>query len=187
MISQTKSQFRLQMLRRLRRQEEVKRLIKSFQIQKKLFSLFEFIKAKTILFYLSFDAEVETFRMIDKAILENKKVAVPVIDKHNRALLPSLIFDCGYNLEVGPYGIYQPSSPYRRTLSINKLDMIVVPAVAFDLEGNRLGRGLGYYDRFLNSLPRRIPTVGLAFDFQVLKRLPFVESHDFCVDKVLYA
>ncbi|MDD5291921.1 MAG: 5-formyltetrahydrofolate cyclo-ligase [Candidatus Omnitrophica bacterium] len=187
MIQRVKSKIRLQLLNRLKKQKEVERLKRSFKIQNKLFSLPQFRKAKKILFYLSFDGEVETFRMIDKAVLLGKQVAVPVINKNNKKITASLFVDCKSQLETGPYGIYQPKRECVRKIPLKNIDLIIVPAVAFDLKGNRLGRGQGYYDRMLCSLPRRIPTVGLAFDFQVLDRVPAIESHDFPVDRVLYA
>ena len=187
MITKTKDYTRRRVLNRLKKQKEVERLKRSFQIQNKLFSLPEFIKAKNILFYLSFDGEVETFRMIARAISLGKKIAVPVINSRNKILKLSLIMDCGYGLEVGPYNIHQPKRSHIRKIPLNSIDLIIVPAVAFDLKGNRIGRGLGYYDRFLQALPRRIPCIGLAFDFQVLNRIPGIESHDFPVDRVLYS
>jgi 5-formyltetrahydrofolate cyclo-ligase len=185
MINQTKIHIRSQLLKKLRKQKEVERLRRSFQIQKKLFALPEFIKAKIIMFYLSFDGEVETFRMIDKAISLGKKIAVPVIKRKSRGLAPSLIMDCKYGLEVGPYGIYQPKPVCMRNIPLSKIDLVIVPAVAFDLKGNRIGRGLGYYDRFLHSLPKKAPSVGLAFYFQVLNNIPSIEPHDFTIDRVL--
>lgn len=187
MINITKSFIRTQILKRLRKQKEVERLKKSFQIHKKLFSLPVFRKAKIVLFYLSFDGEVETYRMIEKAISLGKKVAIPAIKTYERKLIPSLVFNCDYDLEVGPYGIYQVSPECIRQIPLNKIDLIIVPALALDLKGNRIGRGLGYYDRFLNSLPKRTPSIGLVFDFQILDKIPSVESHDFSVDRVLYA
>lgn len=185
MTKTTKSCLRQKLLKILRNQKEVERLKRSFDIHKKLFSLPEFIKAKIIFCYLSFDGEVETFRMIAKAITLGKKVAVPVIKRPDKMLRPSLIEDCEDGLEVGPYGIYQPKSSYIHNIPLNKIDLVVVPAVAFDLKGNRIGRGWGYYDRFLHALPRKIPSVGLAFDFQILDKIPSLESHDLPVDKVL--
>ncbi|VVB63874.1 5-formyltetrahydrofolate cyclo-ligase family protein [uncultured archaeon] len=187
MIKELKRQFRTKLLKSLKEQKEVDRLTKSFKIQQKLFSLPEFIKAKVILFYLSFAGEVETHRMVDKAVSQGKKVAVPIINNKNKKMIPSLMTDYGCELEVGPYSIFQPKSRHIKPVAPNKIDLIIVPAVAYDRKGNRLGRGLGYYDRFLNSLPRRTKTVGLAFDFQVLSDLPFLEPHDFGVDKVLSA
>jgi 5-formyltetrahydrofolate cyclo-ligase len=187
MIKTTKNNIRSQILKKLKKQKEVERLKRSFKIHKKLFSLPEFIKAKIIFFYLSFDGEVETFRMIEKAISLGKKVAVPVIKRSVRKLLPSLIEGCDYGLEVGPYGVYQPKASHIRHIPLRTIDLIIVPAVAFDLKGNRIGRGLGYYDRFLRSLPHKVPSVGLAFDFQVLDKVLSAESHDCPVDRILYA
>ena len=63
--------------------------------------------------------------------------------------------------------------------------MVIVPGLAFDKHNNRLGRGAGYYDRFLSTLPTDIPTVGLAFDFQIIDRLPQQKEHDIPVSHVL--
>ena len=182
---QTKHTIRSALRSRLQKQKEVERLIKSFYIKEKLFDLVEFIKATIILFYLSFDGEVETWRMIEKAISLGKKVAVPFIDRRSKKLIPAMIADCGLSLVGGPYGIYEPR--HRRIVPTSMIDLIVVPALAFDLSGNRIGRGKGYYDRFLHSLSRPVPTVGLAFDFQVSTRLTCLEPYDFRVDRVLYA
>jgi 5-formyltetrahydrofolate cyclo-ligase len=177
----------MQLLKKLKRQKEVERLKRSFRIQNKLFSLPEFIQAKLILFYLSFNGEVETFRMIEKAISLGKKVAVPCIDRRDRKIRPSLFGGCEYDLELGTYGICEPRLHCRRDIPLRKIDLVIVPALAFDSRGNRIGRGKGYYDRFLRSLPKRVPTIGVAFSFQVLDKIPSIESHDFPVDKVLYS
>jgi 5-formyltetrahydrofolate cyclo-ligase len=187
MLNRLKTKLRQQLLNRLRNQKEVQRLKKSFKIQNKLFSLLEFIKAKRILFYLSFAGEVETFRMVDKAVLLGKQVAVPVINTKIKMLIASLFVDGKSQLEIGPYGIYQPKRECIRKIPLSTIDLIIVPALAFDSQGNRLGRGKGYYDRFLHSLPKTIPTVGLAFSFQILDRIPSLEPHDFPVDRVVYA
>ena len=67
---------------------------------------------------------------------------------------------------------------------MEELDLAVIPGVAFDPNGNRLGRGKGYFDRFLHGLPPNIPRVGLAYDFQIVRKLPR-EDHDQPVHQVL--
>jgi len=187
MIQRAKNKFRSELLKKLKSHKEDERLDKSSKIAKKLFLLKEYVQAKTVLFYLSLDGEVDTVRMIKKSIEQGKRVAVPVIRKETRELVPSLLKDYDAELARGPYGTRHPKEEYIRPIPLEALDLVVVPGLAFDKAGNRLGRGLGYYDRFLCRLPKDIPTVGLAFDFQVVSDFPPLEPHDCPVTKVLFA
>lgn len=187
MIQEKKKKIRKELLRKLKEHKEEDRSKKSSEIRKKLFSLREFLKAKTVLFYLSLDDEVDTMRMIKDCMKQGKQVAVPVIEKEGRRIIPSLLKDVDAELSCGPYGICHPKKDYIRPLSLESIDLVVVPGLAFDRAGNRLGRGHGYYDRFLSRLPKDVPTVGLAFDFQMLDDFPPLEPHDLSVTTVLFA
>ena len=142
MNKHSKSTLRAQIATLLKNQKEEVRLKKSEAIRKKLFSLKEFKRAKTILFYASF---VRSLRS---------------------------------GLRRGAYGILEPKKESCKPLDLSALDLVLVPGIAFDKKNHRLGRGLGYYDRFLQNLPSHIPTIGLAFDFQVVPRLPHLQVHD---------
>lgn len=83
----------------------------------------------------------------------------------------------------GLFGLCQPARPWRR-LPPERMDLVIVPGLAFDRNGHRLGRGGGYFDRFLEKVPAQVPRIGLAFRFQVVARLPR-ESHDQPVDRVI--
>jgi len=155
-------------------------------IKNKLFKLAEFKKAKYVMFYIAKDEEVQTRLMITEAQKIGKKILVPVILKKEKRMIASLMEDFGKEISLGPYGIRQPQTKYIREVPAKNIDLVLVPALAFDREGRRLGRGGGYYDRFLASLPVRTPCIGLAFDFQVLKNLPFL-YHDISVTKVISA
>lgn len=172
---------------KLRNHKEEDRAKKSSKIAKKLFLLKEFLKAKTVLFYISFDGEVDTLRMIKDTIRQGKRVAIPVIHKGKKEIFPSLLMDLEAELKIGPYGVLHPKEEYIRPISPEAIDLVVVPGLAFDEAGNRLGRGMGYYDRFLSRLPKDTPTVGLAFDFQVIDDFPPLEPHDLSVSKILFA
>lgn len=187
MIQEKKKRLREELLKKLKDNKEDRRLKKSFRIAKRLFLLAEFLKAKTVLFYLSFDGEVDTVRMIKEAIKQGKRVAVPVIRKESTEIVPSLLHDFDAELKTGPYGVRHPKEEYIRPIPLDSIDLVIVPGLAFDEAGNRLGRGMGYYDRFLSRLPNDIPTVGLAFDFQMVRDFPPLEPHDFSVSKVLFA
>lgn len=185
-FEEEKAKIRKRILSLLREQEESERVAKSRSIEEKLFSLPEFIQAKCVMFYLSFDGEVETIAMIKHAQQMGKKVAVPVIRGEDK-LIASLLKNSDNELSPGPYGILQPRESNIQELSLEKIDLVVVPAVAFDKEGNRLGRGKGYYDRFLKDLTLKgIPSVGIAFDFQMVDNLPTL-PHDLPVAKLITA
>jgi 5-formyltetrahydrofolate cyclo-ligase len=187
MIQEKKKKIREEVLKKLENHKEEERLHKSSKIAKKLFLLKEFLKAKTVLFYLSFDGEVDTLRMIRDTIKQGKKVAVPVILREKREMFPSLLKDLDAELKIGPYGVLHPKEEYIRPIPPEIIDLVIVPGLAFDEAGNRLGRGMGYYDRFLSRLPKDVSTVGLAFDFQVIDDFPPLEPHDLSVSKVLFA
>ncbi len=144
----------------------------------------EFAQAKTILFYASFNGEVETFEMMKRGLKLGKQIALPMIISEDKKIVPALIKDVDSDLETGPYGIKQPKKEGHAPVSGDQIDLVVVPGLAFDRSGRRLGRGAGYYDRFLAESCAGTPTVGLAFDFQVVDALPF-EPHDQAVSFVI--
>lgn len=169
----------------LRSQKEEDRLRKSRAIQKKLFSTPEFQNANIILFYASFDGEVETFHMMKHAQRLGKKVALPKIIKDQKKIIPFLAEDVEKGLIEGPYGIKQPNRRILRPLPLKEIDLAIVPGVAFDRNNNRLGRGAGYYDRLLARFPLTTPTLGLAFDFQIVDSLPHHKNRDIPVTRVV--
>jgi 5-formyltetrahydrofolate cyclo-ligase len=181
--AENKNQLRERILKLLKEQHSERRFAKSVDICHKLFLLDEIQNARTIMFYASFDGEVDTFEMMKQARQLGKKIALPKIVRDRNMLLPALVplLD---KLENGPFGIKQPplDAP---AVALDDLDAVVVPGVAFDRHSNRLGRGGGYYDRFMQSLPSHVPTIGLAFDFQIVEQIPSLEAHDRPVSVVL--
>lgn len=159
---------------------------KSGIIKTKLFNEEEFKKAKVVMFYVSLADEVDTHSMIDEALEMGKRVCVPVILKEGKKLIASEIKDRVIDLESQHFGISQPKQGKMREIPLEDIDLVIVPGVAFDKKNLRLGRGHGYYDRFLCSLPRNTKTIGLAFDFQVVEDLPH-EPHDIPVSKIITA
>lgn len=185
-INTEKEKIRKEILEKLKLQKEEERLKKSRKIQKKLFNLSVFKQAKVIMFYISCGFEVNTLNMIKEAMKLGKAIAVPVLKKNNRKMTISLVSGINSELEIGPYGIKQPKAEYLKTVSPKRMDLIVVPAVAFDRGGSRLGRGKGYYDRFLEAKSANTHTVGLAFKCQMVKNLP-QSPHDRPVEQVISA
>ena len=181
----TKKDLRKRLLRQLRQQPQETCRAKSLRITRRLRRLRLYRKAQVILCYAAFDGEVETGRILSQALADGKRVAVPVMRRGSKRIFPTEILDHRRDLKTaGHLGIPQPKRRVLRRVPLGKLELVVVPGVAFDRHGGRLGRGGGYFDRFLSRLPASVPCVGLAFQFQVVKNLP-VESHDRPVSKVV--
>ena len=173
-----KRALRRRLLRRLRGQKEAARRTKSRAIARRLRRLKSYREARILLSYAAFDGEVETRPILRQALADGKRMAVPVTLTSGKRLLAVQVSDPERDLRgKGPFGIPQPVQMSRRGVKLRDLDMILVPGVAFDRGGHRLGRGGGYFDRFLSRVPPSVWRVGLAFDFQLKKKLP-VEGHD---------
>ena len=171
-----KGSLRKHFLELLTKQASVEGQAKSQLIGDKLFELAAIKKAKTVLFYASLPGEVDTFAMIKKTIELQKRICLPVVMQNQREMIPTLIKTLA-DLENGVYGIPQPRRNSLLDVPLEEIDAVIVPGVAFDKSHNRLGRGKGYYDRFLIQLPKKTTTIGLAFDFQLIDSLP-IEEHD---------
>ena len=122
--------------------------------------------------------------MIKKALENGKRVIVPISEIEERNLSLSELKDYDSELEPGTFNILEPKREFRRLVSPDELDLIIVPGVAFDPSGNRLGRGMGFYDRFLKKVKDNIPIIGLAYDFQVLEKIP-ANKTDIKVNKII--
>jgi 5-formyltetrahydrofolate cyclo-ligase len=146
---------------RLTCQEIAKR---SNSIQEFVINSKEFLQAKVVGAYFALGSEVTTELIIERAKTAGKKIALPRVEEDNIIFyeLSSIKF-----LIMGRFGIMEPP-PYRH---ISDIDVLVVPGIAFDKKGNRLGYGKGYYDRLLSG--KRTFSIGLAYSFQLLENLPY--------------
>ena len=181
-----KHKIRHNIKEKLKAVSELEKSAKSDIIKGKLFNEEVFKNASVVMFYVSLKDEVNTFNMIDEAIKTGKRVCVPVILKEEKRLIAGEIKDRAMDLERQHFGIYQPKKGHAREVPLHNIDLVVVPGIAFDKDNVRLGRGHGYYDRFLSGLPKGTRTIGLAFDFQVVEHLP-KDSHDIPVWKTITA
>ena len=178
-----KEKIRKRILRALEEQSPQERRKRSTLIKEKLFRSKEYKAARVILFYLSMEGEVQTDEMIEAALKKKKRVAVPMTFVKERKLICAEL-DNLKGLVLGPYGIRLPRKI--KEIPAKEIDLVIVPGVAYDKGLNRLGRGAGYYDRFLKKVAAGVPKIGLAFKLQVLKRLPSL-SHDVPVTRLISA
>ena len=176
-----KRRIRKKILSRRDKEPEDLRRKKSRKIKKRLFSLKEFKKAQTILFYYSKDSEVETKEMMEEALLQGKRVLLPRV--RGREIYLGEIKDLEKDVEKGSFGILEPKETPKKAPP-KGIDLVILPGIAFDLKGKRIGYGLGYYDRFLKRFPKKVSLVALAYDFQIVSSLPG-KRHDRRVRKVI--
>ncbi|MEW6295292.1 MAG: 5-formyltetrahydrofolate cyclo-ligase [Candidatus Diapherotrites archaeon] len=157
---------------------------KSNEIKKNLFELQEFRKAKTLFSYISFKSEVRTHELIKEALKKKKRVVIPITDFKKNKIFLSEIKNFEKELEPTLIGLFQPKKEFLRPVNAKELDLIIIPGIAFDEKGNRIGSGKGFFDKFLSELPKKIPVIALAFESQLTKEIP-CECHDMKVEKII--
>ena len=137
-------------------------------------------EANTIYGYLPYNQEVRTVPMLEQALLDGKKVAVPKVvgDEMVFIYLSDLT-----QVEKGYAGIPEPIAD--EPVAHDETALVLMPGLAFDREGHRIGYGGGFYDKFLQREPKH-PTLALCYEFQMLEHLE-TEEHDIPVDCVLWA
>jgi 5-formyltetrahydrofolate cyclo-ligase len=161
---------------------ETELMEKSKQIKKRLYKTKEFQQASTILFYVSYDNEVYTHDVIKESLSSGKNVVVPITDKEKHCLILSKL-KAWEDLECSTYSILEPKKNCVNKVSLDEIDLILVPGVVFDESGNRIGHGVGYYDGLLKN-SKNACHIGLAFEVQIVDSIP-AEEHDVKVDKIV--
>ena len=171
-------------LRRLVRSQ--KRMYSAPQLQAmsaeavaRLMALPQMAAAKTVMLYYSLPDEVSTHELAGRLVERGKVVVLPVVTGPTEMELRR--YRSADDLSMGAFGIMEPTGePFT---SLAEIDLAVVPGMAFDTRGNRLGRGKGYYDRFLSQLPQATK-VGLCFPFQKFPGVP-TDENDVRMDLVI--
>jgi 5-formyltetrahydrofolate cyclo-ligase len=137
-------------------------------------------QAETIYGYLPYNQEVRTVPMLQQAIRDGKKVAVPRVCGDDMVFFYMTDFD---RVEKSDYGIPEPLGD--EPVADDPTALVLMPGLAFDKEGHRIGYGGGFYDRFLAAEPDH-PTLALCYDFQMLPKVE-TEEFDIPVDFVIWA
>jgi len=138
-------------------------------------------EARAVLFYAPLSGELDVWPLVVKALEAGKTVALPQFVATTDGYVACQVRDPDGDLASGQFGIREPARHCAR-MPLNQLDLVLVPGVAFDLHGRRLGRGKGYFDRLLTAV--RGTTCGVAFDEQIVSKVP-VEPHDQHVNCIL--
>ena len=146
----------------------------------------EYASAKTVLFYVDVRSEVRTRHYLATALTHGKKIVVPWCNEHGELELFHL--ESMDELSIGMYRILEPKSELRslraKQVTPEELDLVMVPGVAFDRTGARMGHGKGYYDKLLQHARPDAPLVALAFESQLFPEIP-TAAHDIFMDKII--
>ncbi|WP_131917809.1 5-formyltetrahydrofolate cyclo-ligase [Heliophilum fasciatum] len=171
-----KKELRQQMLERREQMPAHDVAHKSEAIYRRLVELPAFQEAKSVMIYVDFRGEVMTGALIARALKDNKQVAVPFCRPGN--LLWAVTIDrFPDDLAPGRWGILEPRAERQVPIAPALLDLVIVPALALDRQGYRLGYGAGYYDRFLPALRQDAWTIALAYQWQIVDHVP-CDGHD---------
>ena len=154
-------------------------------IIEKLISNDFFQKSKTIYTYVSINKEVETIGLINVCLESGKNIAIPVTYKDESGIIcmkPAIIENTDF--KKGFMDLKIPQNDDIKEIPLEEIDLIIVPGVAFDERGYRIGYGSGCYDRFLAKINTKCIKVGLAYDFQVVKEIE-EEGYDIPMDYIV--
>lgn len=147
--------------------------LKSESIKDLFLTTHEFAASRFALFYAAMKGEVQTVKAVAEAVARGKRVALPKVEHNELRVFEVKSY---HDTREGAFGILEPVEGKSVEIDPVCLDLIVVPGVAFDEKGGRIGFGKGFYDRFLRSLSRKSPFVGLAFEFQIVEKAVVTED-----------
>ena len=159
--------------------QELRRLIRASHPLTKLSRHPRLADAHTVLLYSALPDEVPTLPLLNRLSTEGKTVLLPRVVSDTDMELRR--YTGSNDLEQGAFGIMEPTG--KLFTDYENIDVAVVPGMAFDREGHRLGRGKGYYDRFLAQLPHTYK-IGICFSFQLVDLVP-ADAHDILMDEVI--
>ncbi len=178
--AERKRALRAEMLAARKRLPPLEREVASLAIAARVASLPAFAAARTVALYPAMGAEVDTAEIARRGEAAGKRLAWPRLEP---GLVLSFATCRSGELVAGPAGTRQPP-PEAPVVPLAEIEVALVPGVAFDAQGQRLGRGRGHYDATLAALPRRAVRVGLAFEAQLVPEVPR-EPHDVPLDAVV--
>ena len=182
-IDQAKKELRAVAIRKRDAIAATEKEKKDRKIRERLFRLGEFADARVVMLFASFRSEVDTLPVIEHALGKNKTVILPRVDRKNRRLKLYNVKSTS-ELVTGYMGIPEPAEDREREVQASGIEMVLMPGLAFDPAGNRIGYGGGYYDRLVDGMDPKPPLVAVAYEEQIVDRVP-AEDHDILVDIII--
>lgn len=183
-IKEKKQELRDQVASRLEAMPKEALAEKNNTVVEKLFDFANFLEAKIALLYLNAPWEIESRAIIDQALGMNKLVVLPLINRERPKVALYKIDEPDKNIIQDSEGFYAPDTSRCKKVPIDCIDIAIVPGLAFDEKGGRIGSGDGYYDHLIPRLPITTRKVAVALEEQIISMVP-MESHDKYVDIII--
>lgn len=157
---------------------------KTKKIEDRLFEFANFREARVPLLYVNCAGEVSTRGILKRCFVQRKIVILPAFNREKHRVTPLKVDDLDTDMKKGPRGIPEPDTKKCKVVPIDRLDIAIIPGLAFDEKGGRIGTGQGYYDRLIPKLPATTRKVALALNCQIIPQSP-MQSHDRYVDIII--
>jgi 5-formyltetrahydrofolate cyclo-ligase len=181
-IAQEKSELRASVRRTMEAMPAEQSRAKAQALAERALSWPPMAMARRVMVYLSMAGEAGTGALIERLLEAGIEVAGPRVDWNARTITPAQITDAMTDVVQGNLGVPEPA-PSAPGMALETIDVILVPALAFDLRGFRLGRGAGFYDRLLADPRRTGLALGFGLEAQLVPRVP-TERHDARLDAI---
>jgi 5-formyltetrahydrofolate cyclo-ligase len=178
-ISNSKTELRAKIRTALEKISPAVRAVESIELCERLKA--QMPSAHTILFFAPLSDELDVWPLLELSLALGNHCALPFFDAEKKTYGAKIIGRLATDIVTGKFGVREPAASCAEIL-LNQFDLVLVPGLAFDLSGNRLGRGRGFYDRLLAEISGI--KCGVAYDFQLLESIP-TELHDAKVDFML--
>lgn len=179
-----KQELRNEMARKIANLKPEELAASTKAVENRLFEFANYLEARIALLYLPVSVEVDTTEIIRRSYLYNKIIVLPSFQADSKKMALLKVDDLTRDLIAGPRGNLEPNPARCKPVPLDCLDIAIIPGIAMDEKGGRLGTGQGYYDRLIPELPITTRKVGLILEAQVLPLIP-LESHDKHVDIVI--
>jgi len=183
-IRETKDEIRSNIAKILDALSDRKIEKKTLKIETRLFEFANFLEANIALLYINSNCEVNTLKILQRCLDIKKIVILPVFDITTFKMRLMKIDNLETDLTIGQRGILEPDPSRCNVVPIECIDIAIIPGVAFDEKGGRIGSGDGYYDRLIPDLPITARKVALTFEEQIVPQIQ-MESHDKYVDIII--
>src|SRR5882724_9947832 len=178
-IANTKSILRQKIRARLEKISPAVRAVESIDLCERLKA--QMPSAHTILFFAPLPDELDVWPLLELSLALGTNCALPFFDAEKKTYGTRRLTNLATEIITGKFGLREPAASCAE-IPLDQFDLVLVPGMAFDLSGNRLGRGLGFYDRLLEKLSGI--KCGVGYDFQLVEQIP-VDPHDAKLDFIL--